>query len=381
MATYSQVKVGAKGAAVSELQKLLNQNGYSLATDGVFGANTQAAVSDYQKKNGLTVDGIAGNQTWSSLFGSSGSSNSNTTVNYLTDYGSKPSYQQSSAVLNAANMLSQYEGNRPGVYQSNYADQIQGVLNGIMNREKFNYDFASDPMYQQYSDKYQQQGKLAMMDTMGNAAALSGGYGNSYAQSVGQQAYQGYLQKVNDIIPELRNAAYQTYRDEGQDMYNKMGMLQGLDNTDYGRYRDTVGDWQTDRNYYAGRYDSLYGQDYGAYRDNVSDWQSDRSFNYGASQDALAQSNWEKEYQLAVQKAAASGKSGGSSSGKSSSSSSKSVDGKTMDELENIALMMWNSSGMGDPREKVNASNSYTTAQKKQLIAFLNQLNDYTRGK
>ena len=61
MATYSQVKKGSKGSSVEELQKLLNQNGYSLSVDGVFGSNTQAAVRDYQRKNGLAVDGIVGN--------------------------------------------------------------------------------------------------------------------------------------------------------------------------------------------------------------------------------------------------------------------------------------------------------------------------------
>ena len=40
MATYRQVKNGSRGEDVKTLQKLLNQRGYSLAEDGVFGKNT-----------------------------------------------------------------------------------------------------------------------------------------------------------------------------------------------------------------------------------------------------------------------------------------------------------------------------------------------------
>jgi cell wall-associated NlpC family hydrolase len=53
--------------AVKTLQNLLNQYGARLKVDGKFGPLTQAAVIAYQKKNGLTVDGIAGPQTFTAL--------------------------------------------------------------------------------------------------------------------------------------------------------------------------------------------------------------------------------------------------------------------------------------------------------------------------
>ena len=46
-----------------------------------------------------------------------------------------------------------------------------------------------------------------MEDTLGKAAALTGGYASSYAQSAGQQAYNGYLQELAALVPELRQAA------------------------------------------------------------------------------------------------------------------------------------------------------------------------------
>lgn len=58
---------GNTGSSVRELQQKLNQNGYHLDEDGVFGSNTYRAVVDYQKKNKLLVDGVVGDETWGSL--------------------------------------------------------------------------------------------------------------------------------------------------------------------------------------------------------------------------------------------------------------------------------------------------------------------------
>ena len=57
-------------AKVYLLQQKLREAGFdSLVTDGVFGFNTQKAVLDFQKRNGLTQDGIVGYQTWTALMG------------------------------------------------------------------------------------------------------------------------------------------------------------------------------------------------------------------------------------------------------------------------------------------------------------------------
>ena len=47
---------------------MLNTMGYSLSVDGIFGPNMEAAIKDYQSKNGLDADGICGGGTWSKLF-------------------------------------------------------------------------------------------------------------------------------------------------------------------------------------------------------------------------------------------------------------------------------------------------------------------------
>lgn len=56
------LKLGSKGADVIALQKKLN-----LQPDGIFGPLTDEAVREFQKANGLTVDGIVGANTWAKL--------------------------------------------------------------------------------------------------------------------------------------------------------------------------------------------------------------------------------------------------------------------------------------------------------------------------
>src|ERR687894_293782 len=57
---------GSQGELVAHVQKALG-----VSADGVFGAETDTAVRQYQARNGLEVDGIVGPVTWSSLFGGS----------------------------------------------------------------------------------------------------------------------------------------------------------------------------------------------------------------------------------------------------------------------------------------------------------------------
>lgn len=123
-------------------------------------------------------------------------------------------------------------------YQSKYKDQIQGLYDRIANRKDFTYDVNADAMYQQLKDQYVQGGRMAMMDTMGQAQAMTGGYGNSYAQGVGQQAYQGYLQGLNDQVPNLYQMALNRYIQQGDQMLDQYSMLTAQDAQDYARWQD-----------------------------------------------------------------------------------------------------------------------------------------------
>ncbi|GGA32778.1 peptidoglycan-binding protein [Okeania sp. KiyG1] len=58
---------GSSGDDVKRLQMTLNEMGYSLVGDGIFGSNTEAAVKEFQKNSSLEVDGIVGPLTWYAL--------------------------------------------------------------------------------------------------------------------------------------------------------------------------------------------------------------------------------------------------------------------------------------------------------------------------
>jgi two-component system NarL family sensor kinase len=67
IATDPTLRQGDSGAAVSELQQLLNAKGINITVDGIFGDLTRAAVVQFQQQNGIVTDGIVGTQTWQAL--------------------------------------------------------------------------------------------------------------------------------------------------------------------------------------------------------------------------------------------------------------------------------------------------------------------------
>lgn len=291
------LKIGSQGSSVKELQKLLNQAGYNLSVDGIFGDKTQSAVRAYQKANNLGVDGIVGDQTWGSLRGGSSfpalpDTNPEATApetvpdtqmkepEATAPEATQPSEEVMDALAND-DALNQILAAKPGSYQSPYMDKINQLYEQIMNRPAFEYNFDADPIYQQYKDRYIQQGQRAMQDATANAAALTGGYGNSYAASAGQQAYDQYLTGLNDVIGTLAQNAYGRYQGEGQALYDLLAATQGLEEGAYNQYMDALNAWINDRNF-----------TYNQYLNN-------RDFAYQQQQDKLAQENWQKEFELA----------------------------------------------------------------------------------
>lgn len=289
---------------------------------------------------------------------------SNVTAGVATASGSteaKPMYQRSDRVNEYYNKTRNLEKNKPDEFESKYEDQISSILDNIMNRPKFSYtaeDMTNDDLYKMYRDQYMRQGNLAMRDTMGNAAALTGGYGNTYASAAGQQAYDNYVSMLNDKALDFYDRAYQRYNDEGQNLYNQMNVVTGLDNTDYQRHRDTVSDYYNDLNYYNGRYNQEYGYDYGQYQDRVAADQWAQEFAFQKQQAAQEQANWEAEMALRRQAAASSGGGRGRSSRSSSkkkSSSSRNTNTIGWQEAHDIYISALNEKGQKTADEIMNS--------------------------
>lgn len=232
----------------------------------------------------------------------------------MADAYKKKPYEQSDKVNQAQQALKDHESKKPGEYQSGFKQQLDDAMDKILNREKFRYDLNGDALYQSLKDQAVAGGKKAMMDTMGRAATMTGGYGNSYAQTAGQQAYQGQLQKLGDKIPQLYQLALQRYDLEGQQLKDRYGMLSDRESKDYGRYQDALSQYRQEQERLQHIYETERGFDYGKYRDDMAQaekeaqlqYQKDRDalldkqtlekFQYQQMLDKLAQERWQKEF-------------------------------------------------------------------------------------
>lgn len=168
-----------------------------------------------------------------------------------------------SAVTEAdAYLKSQLEKIQSG--KTSYTDQVKDMMAQIQNREKFSYDVDTDPLFQQALASAMNSGKQAMQDTIGQASALTGGYGSTYATSVGNQAYNSFIEDAYDNLPQYYQMALEAYQMEGDEMYRQLGMLTDADDREYNRNVTAYDATYQHRN-------QIYNEAYNQYRDNKSD--------------------------------------------------------------------------------------------------------------
>ena len=291
---YTMVAYGSQGGAVKQLQSELNKRGYQLDEDGIYGKKTKAAVRDYQKKSGLTmVDGIAGDETWGSLLSAPTMAEqqaaeqaaaaaaaeaarpearvTESTARKLAEL--ERGYQPSEDVAAARAYRDSVAAMQPEDYTSGFEARLQELYDQIAGREAFSYDPEEDEMYKRYARLYAAQGAAAMEDTMGQAAALTGGYGSSYAQTVGQQAYDRYLGELASLVPELRQAALAEYTQEGKALTDRYGLLRQQESAAYDRWQDTVAQWQKALAQAQSEYDDTAAQDAKSYQTMLKHYQ------------------------------------------------------------------------------------------------------------
>ena len=212
-------------------------------------------------------------------------------ASYTPSFSYAP-YQESQAVINARNAMNAHNANKIADWTGGtYGAALSEAMDRILNREDFSYDFNADALYQQYKDQYINQGNLAMQDTIGQASGMTGGYGTSYASTAGNQAYQGYLTQLNNVIPQLYNLAVDKYNMEGQKLYDQYDVVNGAYNTEYGQYRDKVSDWYAEADRLASAYYNAANMDYSRYSDAY-----DRAF----KENQYAQSIAQKQAQIAA---------------------------------------------------------------------------------
>ncbi len=154
VADAATLKQGSRGDLVKTVQQKLIRWGYLKGTaDGIFGAKTKAAVIAFQKKNGLTADGVIGTRTAQALGISLSSSTSTSSTTSSTDlnllarvvYGEARGEPYTGQVAVAAVVLnrvrsSSFPNSVAGVvYQSGAFDCVSdGQINLTPNQSAYN---------------------------------------------------------------------------------------------------------------------------------------------------------------------------------------------------------------------------------------------------
>lgn len=341
-------KVQKNGKAQSGLSV-----GDRVVTDGgtyqILGVKADGSYESTLYDSGITTknyDGDYGNGYNSNKGTLSGASSISDRTKEKYDSKRKSSYYDNDRISSAQDRYDRLDSGRPSAYDSAYRAKIDKLMNQIENRDPFSYDLNSDMLYQQYKEQYMNLGQAAMQDTMGQAAGLTGGYGNTYATSAGSQAYQAYLQELNNKVPELYSLSLSKYNMEGEDMLNRLNMYANADESDYQRYMDSYNQWLNERNNAYNMLENEIGRAQNDYYNDLSFLQSDMDressdyWNTIANEYNRADTKWEQDFKreqfeyskeqdaIANALAASKARSGGSSS----KSKGKDVDTDMMDE-------------------------------------------------
>lgn len=228
--SYLNMKVGMSSDEVKTLKQLLRGAGYTLSDDDLFDDQTYKAVTDYQTANGIAPTGEIGASTWAKLAGS--------IVNAIPKD------------LDTEGKVQFLENNRPKDYASEYTKRIDEMVNQVLARDDFSYDPENDPVYKKMKDEQVYLGKRAMNDAMGAAAALSGGYANSFAETAGQHAYQDYMAQLSNGMDDLYQLALSAYDAQTSRMENELKALTEAEEKAYKRYLDDVAQYTDALEYY-----------------------------------------------------------------------------------------------------------------------------------
>ena len=195
---------------------------------------------------------------------------SENTANNLGNY--QAGYTPNERVNQAQQTLQQVQSQKPQGYNNKYSGQLESILQQIQNPQDFKYEFNGDNLFKAYADLYTQKGKQASADVQAQAAGLTGGYGNSYGAMTGAQAYQQYLLSLYDKGMDLRDRTYQEYQDKQNNLKDQYQILQNTEQTDYNRYRDTLGDWRTEEEQAYNRLNTAEESSYNQYMTELEYW-------------------------------------------------------------------------------------------------------------
>ena len=319
-------------------------------------------------------------------------------ADYISD-GKIPN--QIDSVLDQINNFGSFSFDQDApVYNNQYAEQQQALLDAIINRPDFSWSKEEDPLWGSYKKSYLREGDRATANALGQAAAASGGRPSTAAVTAATQAGDYYATQLNDIIPTLYQQAYDQYLNEYNMSLQDLNAVNNQEQLDYAKYLDQLGQYNTDRNFaynqYLSDFDilqnqlaSLQGQDsvdYSRWMDRVNLYEQNQaeeadlaraqvdailSAGGSPSADLVGASGYTNEYVQALQAAyqrqlAAQSGSGDSSSGSRSGGGSSGGSRMTLTTAKQAA----NAGVFSDDVLAVLRKNGYTDEMLEAIYGY-----------
>ena len=121
------------------------------------------------------------------------------------------------------------------------AKQREQAYKDLYDRKNFSYNVNNDALYDQIVRDYAEGASRAAEDAMGRAAVMTGGYGNSYAQQVGQQTYQDYMGGLDAEADKLYDRALDRYVMQGELLKDKYELATDRAAEKYAEYAVAAG--------------------------------------------------------------------------------------------------------------------------------------------
>lgn len=198
--------------------------------------------------------------------------------NYDNIANNAPVYADSTRTAQARTDMNSAEGAYKSAvnsgYKSKYEDTVNELVNKYNSENNFSWSADSSEEYQGMKDSYRREAEKQQENVAGSYAANTGGYSNSYAQAAGQRVYNQKMDELAEKIPSLRETALNNWSANQERTMNQIAMIQGLDDSQYQRYRDQVSDKYNFMNYYQSKYSTEKGLDMTAFSNELSLWQS-----------------------------------------------------------------------------------------------------------
>lgn len=209
---------GSSGSDVRALQEALRKAGYNIAADGVYGAETQNAVRQYQSAQGLGVDGIAGQQTFGALgigsgggtAGGGGYNNSGLTTDQIVEmqnyYGTKADGlwgQNSTAAAGGLNAQQAWQQ-----YQQQKQQQAQQQMQETMMPSMMGFEAFYNRMGGEDFEKMLRENINASVQQAVNSYEAQKQETEQDAQEMARQAYVAKLLGEKNMAQRLAAGGY-----------------------------------------------------------------------------------------------------------------------------------------------------------------------------